>query len=227
MSMFKTIANYFGFYTTDSTVTSVPNSDGVLVSTVVDTPTSFVYPSQIEEYELIGIIVMGTAPVAAAAGVAAVAGSAPDSFMDFPLAAIDFNPPLQSFSVSRIRSVVLRTPAIPHDVNWYAGIWATTPPAVAAVNTFNVVRRRSPCAAWQWRSTITVPQPSEVAIPWPSRAPIADSLHAVLPGLHAPSLQIGCWNGPAGTASALPAGQYTFEVVVKVEVAGRGLFGHL
>jgi hypothetical protein len=227
MSILRTIANYFGFYTTDSSVVVSSDSDGVLTSTVVDTPTSFVYPSQIEEYELIGIIVMGSAPVPAAAGVAAVAGSPPDSFMDFPLASIDFNPPLQSFSVSRIKSIVLRTPAIPHDVNWYAGIWATATPAAVAMNTFNNIRRRSPVAAWQWRSTITVPQPSEVAIPWPSRLPIADSLHATLPGLHAPSLQIGCWNGPSGTASALPAGQYTFEVVVKVEVAGRGLFGHL
>lgn len=215
MPSLRSIGNFFSFLTSAPPAPVTTTDDkGVTTTTMVAAPTAFVSPDVVEEYYLVGQIVLGTA------------AAVPAAFNDFPLAGISFNPPLSAFSVSKIRGVVLRAPPLPHDCNWYAGIWCALPQATAAgARDHTAVSMRAPNAVWYWRSNVTVPQPAEVSVPWPSGRPVSDSLHATLPGLHAPSLQIGLCNRPSGSASALPVGQYTFDVIVHIEAAGRGMFG--
>lgn len=212
------MSSFFSFFTR-APAAAQPAEAGEGEHVVVLQPAADPYlnPSIVETYTLIGTVTVGAA------------STAPAAFNDFPLADIDMNPGLLNFSVSTILSVSLRISPRPHDVDWYAGIWATTPARVSSsvARDASHIRRRAPNAFFSWRSNITVPQPTEVAVPWPTGRPISQSLHAVMPGLHAPSLQIGLVNRPTGTASALPDGAYSFDVIIVVEVAGRGLFGHL
>jgi len=209
----RSIGSYFGFLTS-APPAPVPSTDtdGVVTVSMVSAPTSYVSPDVVEAYVLSGQVKLGSR------------NAAPAACTDFPLAGIEFNPPISSFTVSKIKSITLRAPPLPHDCNWFAGIWCTL---ATTGRTHTAVSLRQPSVAWVWRSNVTVPQPMEISVPWPSGRPVADSLHANLPGLHAPSLQIGLQNQPAGTASGLPAGEYVFDVLVEVEVAGRGMFGTL
>jgi hypothetical protein len=54
-----------------------------------------------------------------------------------------------------------------------------------------------------------------------------DSVHAVMPGLHAPALQIGFHNHPHATATGYPAQALTVYVILDLEVAGYGMLGTL
>jgi hypothetical protein len=216
-SIMNTIASYLGFLTSGSPVSvTTTNEDGSSATQIVSPPSAYLSPNVEEEYDLIGTIVLGRA----AAGT--TAATLPSSFSQFTLSSIDFNPPLSAFSTSKIVSVVIQTSPVPHDVNWFVGIWAVVD---VGGRTFDAVRRRAPRTAFIWRSNLTVQQAVEHAIPWPTGRPIGDSLHAVLPGLHQPALHVGFQNQPAGTATPLPAGGYEFLVVVRARVAGRGLFG--
>jgi len=217
MSVFRSIGSYFGFLTSapPAPVDTV-GQDGVVTTTMVAAPTTFVTPDVVEEYYIAGQITLGAA------------NAVPGAFSNFPLRDIVFNPPLSAFTVSKIKSVSIRAPPLPHDCNWFAGIWCTLPAMNGTVaRTHTAVSLRAPNAMWVWRSNVTVPQVAEVSVPWPSGRPVSDSLHASLPGLHAPCLQIGLQNQPAGTASGLPAGRYVFDVIVHIEAAGRGMFGSL
>jgi len=213
----QAITSYLGFLTSGSPVSiTTTNEDGSTATQLISPPTSYLNPNVEEEYDVIGIVTLGRA----AAG--SVAASLPSSFSQFLLSSIDFNPPLSSFSTSKVISLTIQTSPVPHDVNWYVGIWAQID---ATGRTFDAVRRRAPRTAFIWRSNLTVQQAVEHSIPWPVGLPISDSLHAALPGLHAPALHVGFQNQPTGTATPLPAGAYEFVVVVRVRVAGRGLFG--
>lgn len=214
-SLFASIGSYFGFLTSGAPVaTPTTQEDGSVVTQMVVSPTQYVTPDVREEYVLTGSVTL------------AVSAADSDQFFDFPLANIVFNPPLTAFTVSKIQSVVVRCPTIPHDANWYVGIWATLPALVNGVaRQSRSVAHRAPNKMFVWRSNITVVQTVEHEIPWPVGFAISDSLHATLPGIHPASLQFGLNNQPSGTATGIPAGNYVFDVLVKVHVAGRGLFG--
>jgi len=219
-STLRTIGSYFGFLTSAAPQpVTTTDGDGNVTTTLVAPPTSYVTPDVVETYTLIATVTLGGAASSSGTG-----GSVPAAFSDFPLALLDFNPPLSAFSVSKIKSVSIRVPPLPRDVDWYAAIWATLP---TQNRTFDHIRRRAPNVFWVWRSNVTVPQPIEHTVPWPSGRPIGDSLHANLAGLHPPSLQIGCNNAVPGASTPLTAGIITMDVIIEVEVAGRGLFGNL
>jgi hypothetical protein len=175
-------------------------------------PTHYVTPNVVLPRTFIGVIHLGTDT------------TAPASFSDFPLADIKFNPPLSSFTISKVIRVTIRAPPSPVDVNWYAGIWAPLP---ADVRSFDAVARRAPNVAWVWRSNVTTQPIIEHVVPWPVGFPVMDSLHAILPGLHRPSLQIGFENQPTGTATPFAKGVIKFMVIVEAEVAGYGMLGTL
>jgi len=219
--LFNTVMSYLGFYTSGSPApVTATTSDGSVTITVPAGPTPYISPNVSYATTVIGLVTLGRA--AGTVGGATVTAALPASFTDIPLHTIDFNPPISSFSVSKITRVTIRAPPAPVDVNWYAGIWA---PLASTGRTFDAVRRRAPNVAWVWRSNVTVQQAIEHEVPWPLGKPVMDSLHATLPGLHAPSLQIGFENQPFGTATAASAGAFVFTVIVDLEVAGTGMIG--
>lgn len=218
-NIFRSIASYLGFYTSGAPApVTTTADDGTLTTTLVASPTNFISPNVAFPVCFIGTVTLGSAATTSPAA----AASLPASFTDVPLAGIDYNPPIASFTVSKIISVTIRAPPSPVDVNWYAGIWA---PLAPRGRTYDSIRRRAPNVAWIWRSNVTVQPIVEHVVPWPVGKPVMDSLHAVLPGIHAPSLQFGFENQPHGTSVAAPAGAYTFTVLVEAEVAGYGMLG--
>jgi hypothetical protein len=211
-SIFRSVANYLGFYTSGAPApVTTTADDGTLTTVMVAGPTEYVTPNVVMPRTFIGVITLGDDK------------SLPKEFTNFDLAGIDFNPPLTSFTISKVVRVTIRAPPCPLDINWYAGIWAP----LESTGSYDRVARRAPNTAWVWRSNVTTQPIIEHVVPWPLGFPVMDSLHATLPGLHRPALQIGFENKPTGTATAATKGGFKFTIIVDAEVAGYGMLGTL
>jgi len=184
----------------------------------------YVTPNVTMHRTFIARLPLGRNSRGATANTAAISARHVSNFSSHSLAALDFNPPLSSFTMSKIVSVRLRLTPAPFDVDWYAGIWCDLP---AGNRNHDAVARRAPNVTWVWRSNVTVMQEIEHVVPWPHGYPVADSVHATMPGLHAPYLQIGFHNNPFGSATALPEGEISAYVILEAEVAGYGMLGTL
>jgi len=219
----RTITDYLGFYTSGSpVVTTTVDSNGDPQTLVSAAPVMYITPNVTTEFTVIADLTLGTSP---STGVTA---AAPHSFNSFVLSSLQYNPPINSFTVSKIKQVVVRASPSPHDVDWYAGIWAHQDRTRGTTTRgHEAVSRRAPNVMWSWRSNLTVQVNTDHVVPWPQGKPICDSLHAVLPGLHPPALQIGFNNRPHATATGYPAQAITISVIVTLEVAGYGMLGSL